>query len=887
MYDVGASFITPMPNNSYLAALDMDIEEGKPFLSNSKSGCSRITEAIGFDERTNGKSACASLCTTGCRIFLAGDACHCHSLGGQGMNTGIQDAINLGWKLIFVLKGLSGRVNGATATPLSLSELEDIAQKLLAASRSVISNWFVIPLSDTTAHGVLGHWIFSFYNCNCIHAGDRWPYDHLPLPSSFDSTKFTIVLFEGVNGALAAPLSEQELEVIAQKLVGASRGIISNWFVISSSDGNAHKEFGVHGQCGFLVRPDGYVGLRMEPVKDNEVLNYLYSVSCAKHFINSLFSASCHKLSSICACWATVEYVDVLIVGAGPTGLTTAAELVRNGLTNILIVDRAIETVLQTKSAVVWPRSLELLERYEGVVEAVSERCLRVKYAVLRNREREMSQLPLHEYFDSKYNFGAVHEQWYMEKCLIEYLDRNGVQVMRSPEVVGYEYDKGDVKVKLKTNDDKELFVKAKYVVGCDGARSTIRKLMKFPFSGEVLPHQFLAVHFTTKEPLDIRDDALTFFMYDVGECFMTTMPNNSYLVVLDMDDAEGAPFLSPTKVDAHGLPVLLDLTKDAMQKALINHCTPLDIDQVLWASHYRVNQRIVEHYWDGSRIFLAGDACHCHSAIAGQGMNTGIQDAVNLGWKLAFVLKGLSGHHLLASYESERLPVGEQVIELTTGGQKMASNRNKWVQALRNCVVSLIASKPFVVSRIAQTLGEISISYHNSVLSAEYWRYRPWFPSISNYIHAGDRWPFHHLSLSTSFDPTKFTIVLFEGTNGATLLSLCELEVIVKKLVGASSGIISNWFVIPSPDVNAHKAFKVHGQCGFLVRPDGYVGLRMEPIDENVVLNYLRGRFSAEPPKAPIHPWAVDWMQFMLAGLVSNKAHFILMCMCYSKVIK
>ncbi|KAI8614836.1 FAD-binding monooxygenase [Chytriomyces sp. MP71] len=370
---------------------------------------------------------------------------------------------------------------------------------------------------------------------------------------------------------------------------------------------------------------------------------------------------------------------DTLVVGAGPTGLTLAAELLRQGIpaSQILLIDVLKEPLIQTKASVLWPRSLELLSNYEGVVEMGEAYGDKLTNVVLRAGKDNtlIAKINLARHFDSTFHHGLMLEQWYTEKIITAYLSKHGLSVTRSTALVSFVYTDHPlhpIEATLKTPNGNKT-IRVKYIVGADGGRSGVRKQLGIEFKGETMQGTFFSAHFSVKKPLlDIDNTALSLFLRPSGMGFITPMPGGTYMSALDLQGQQCGPFLSNEK-DARGFPLLKEIPlKEAeviLRERLSLH---IEVDKMIWQTHFRIQERLVGKYGDGKRVFLAGDACHAHSPLGGQGQNTGIQDAVNLGWKLSSVLKGTLSPSLLATYEEERLAVGQHLIDFTMRGTKV-----------------------------------------------------------------------------------------------------------------------------------------------------------------------------------------------------------------------
>ncbi|OQR87741.1 hypothetical protein ACHHYP_08103 [Achlya hypogyna] len=563
----------------------------------------------------------------------------------------------------------------------------------------------------------------------------------------------------------------------------------------------------------------------------------------------------------------------ILIVGGGPTGLTLAAELIRQGVLDITVIDKLPGPLRQTKASVTWPRSLELLERYEGVLPALHNRCDFVHRVVLhRNPTSVFREVPLSAHLSSKHPHGVLVEQWYMEECLRAHLACANVAVQYDSELVGYEYNTdascviATIVRKKGTPDETTTATAYAFVVGCDGARSGIRKLMGISFSGVTMPLGFVGVHFKSTTPVTlVHRDALSIVLYDDGGSFITAMPNDSYLAIVDLSLAQDAAYVSPDEVDAHGYPVQRALTRDEMQALLASRVSPeVAISEVLWSTHFRVNARVATKYSDSQRIFLCGDACHCHTPLLGQGMNVGIQDAVNLGWKLALVVRGVATPTLLASYGDERLIVGQELIAMTTRAQTAFSHRHPVFQQVRNSVVGGLARSDRFLDIWAPNLCELSTNYRrNPGLTAESWTLASmvshpfvhlqqlWLQYCkTSRVCAGDRWPYEKFSSLSSKASTGFELYLFQGLEGYNSHSVTvgELEAVVREVTLAFPGLVTQCRIELATNEALYATIGVLGQCLFLIRPDGYVGLRSEPGNVDDVSAYLRQRVVLPP---------------------------------------
>ncbi|MFG2617679.1 FAD-dependent monooxygenase [Streptomyces sp. NPDC048507] len=360
------------------------------------------------------------------------------------------------------------------------------------------------------------------------------------------------------------------------------------------------------------------------------------------------------------------EPVDVLIVGAGPVGLTAAVELRRRG-TGCRIVDRLPRRLPYAKAVGVQPRTLELWDRM-GLVRAALDAAVPLYGQLAYADGVESGRLEMRVPPGIPYGFAAL-PQYETERILEEFLARFGTGVERGTELVSFVQDADGVTCRLAGPDGVEE-VRTRYLVGCDGAHSLVRKGLGLTFEGGAFADEYMLADVVLDWDLpygytvrSMHHDAAG-RIDDVLVCI--PLPGaGRYRASMLVPPELSSPQAAPDGV-AHGLeggprPGLPHV------QAVLDRLSPRPVTAsgLRWSSVFRISHRIVDRYGQG-RVFVAGDAAHIHPPTGAQGMNTGIQDAWNLAWKLALAVAGDASPGLLDSYDAERRPVGEEVVGRT-----------------------------------------------------------------------------------------------------------------------------------------------------------------------------------------------------------------------------
>jgi 2-polyprenyl-6-methoxyphenol hydroxylase-like FAD-dependent oxidoreductase len=383
---------------------------------------------------------------------------------------------------------------------------------------------------------------------------------------------------------------------------------------------------------------------------------------------------------------------DVLIVGAGPVGLFLANECARRGL-RWRIIEANSSQSLHSKALAIFPRTLEIFDM-AGLVGPFLEMANRVTSVAVVARGRTLARMRFAPK-ESPYPFIAMVPQDVTERLLVEHLGRIGGAVEYETSFVSAVQHDDYVSVTLDQKGQRLQSISA-FVIGCDGAHSTVRHLLNLPFEGAEYDALFMLADVQTNETLPA--DELQLCPSEFGPVAIFPMSATRRRIVATIENAEG---------DAPSL--------DLVQKILSQRApSGIEARALHWSSYFRIHHRQVAHLRVG-RIFVAGDAAHIHSPFGGQGMNTGLHDVWNLVWKLDLVLHGRGNDGLLESYSAERRPVIKYVIETTDFLTKAMGTANKFAQTLRDTVIPMVSRLAPFQRAFVQRLSGLGIAYRGS----------------------------------------------------------------------------------------------------------------------------------------------------------------------------
>ncbi len=541
---------------------------------------------------------------------------------------------------------------------------------------------------------------------------------------------------------------------------------------------------------------------------------------------------------------------DVLVVGAGPTGLAFAYQLRRLGVSFRIIeknpepstTSKAIGLQYRVSEVLTW---MGLFDRFlaRGVTGtglnfyASGERILHLRLDRLDGMSGRGAFEPR----------SIVIPQSVTEALLIEALGERGVEVERSTSFVEFTQDSDRVVSRIRGADGGEELVESRYLVSCEGPHSIIRKQAGLSFAGKTYPVSFFMADVDLDWTANRND--VHVWIHEDGVFSAIPMPG----------ERRWRLFVESGKqVEEGATGVTLDLVRRLMAERTGDHATWAS--NPTWLSEFRISCRMVDQFSNG-RVFLAGDAAHIHSPTGGQGIATGVQDAYNLAWKLDLVLRGAASDSLLDTYTEERLPIVRRVLKTTDQTASVFLAHGRARQLFRDRIILPLLRSRAVQKRLTRRLSQLDMNYRESSLS----EHQEMGLLGRARVRAGDRAPdvaFRdartgaETSLFASLAHSRLIALFGLGGNLAgagdrptkneqLMEALANLGVECFLVLPASTRQLGEGLIDVSGDF--HRLYGVHGEFLYLIRPDGYVGLFQRPLDECVLQAYMAKLFRGD----------------------------------------
>jgi len=528
----------------------------------------------------------------------------------------------------------------------------------------------------------------------------------------------------------------------------------------------------------------------------------------------------------------------VLIVGAGPVGLTLAIECCRHGVP-VRIVDHNAAHSTQSKALAIWSGTLECFGAM-GVVDEFLKVARPIRELIFADRGKILNKIPSNRGIDSIYPSPVILPQSHTEEILERHLASLGVKVERETTLKSFSQNDACVTIELEHADGSCETTNVSYLAGCDGARSAVRHGLKLDFLGETEQLNFVLID--AKVEGGLQEDAvfinwdedytIAFFPVKAGVFRMFTQRK-------DLNDQS-----TPTLEEMQGY----------LDKTGLGH---LRFYNEEWLSHFSINERVASRNYVG-RVFLVGDACHIHSPAGGQGMNTGIQDAFNLGWKFKWMLQGNSDPNMIAeTYFQERYPIAEALVEETTKLLHVGITNSKLARFAKDIIVGIFLHAPPLQELLAGKFSEMNIHYPESELiehdslSVDKRKYQAGWRVYNSPVV--EEITGKEVALWKNFLRTEHTLLLFSGQHlSDERRSLMEELLTHEEILKLAPQPLAVWHgLIPvspieathflDPEGKAHQHFGVTSASWMLIRPDLYVAARGFIDEEDRLWEYVR----------------------------------------------
>jgi len=519
---------------------------------------------------------------------------------------------------------------------------------------------------------------------------------------------------------------------------------------------------------------------------------------------------------------ADSDVTDVLVVGAGPVGLVAGCELARRGV-RVRVIDKLAQPTEQSRAIALHARSLDMLDRM-GIVDKMVGTGIKANAMQMYAGHSKLFRVPFGD-VDSAFPFTLTTAQTETERVLGEHLQSLGVSVERGVELVALTQDGPDAKaaqLTLRHDDGSTEQVSTSWVIGADGAHSAVRRLVGTKLAGSFVGERFLLGDVDAKHQVDL-DSMHTLFAPD------------GPVVVLPMRDGR-MRFLAQVH-DAPGAPMNMHPSQEELQAIIDRRIGGIQVLRSHWLTGFEIRHARVPAYRWG-RVFLAGDAAHIHSPAGGQGMNTGMQDAFNLAWKLAAVLKGDGGDTLLDSYQAERLPVADAVIAFTNRLTKVGTLSGV-PRRIRDVVVRMISYVPAARHTMADIAEEVNVAYRNSPIAVGQRLKRAKVVAGDHVPHVVDAAIQKQLSVACGTQNTGHVVVTVHGAGQVAPVARGHGQVQV--LVTADKAPVAGYDnVIADPKGIVAQRFGLKNGGRVVIRPDGYIGATASLDDTTTVADYF-----------------------------------------------
>lgn len=527
----------------------------------------------------------------------------------------------------------------------------------------------------------------------------------------------------------------------------------------------------------------------------------------------------------------------VLIIGAGPTGLAMAISLLQYQIP-FRIIDKKPHPTTTSNALAIQPRTLEVWDDW-GTLTTALDKGFCVNGLSLFDNNKTIGTVTIKGRLASLYSFILSLSQSETEHLLIEHLSKNGIEIEFQKELVLVSETSEHASAIVKDKNGNEETIISDWLVACDGKNSVIREQLRLATTHKELKQHFVMGD-VILEDKERFDSALGIFQ-KAGTTLAIPFQKNKARIIFDVTyDDKFTHKKNPSQ--------------EEFEQLIKSRCPHfIKVQEILWVSGFRVNETLIKNYRHNC-IFFAGDAAHTHSPVGGQGMNTGIQDSYNLGWKLANVIKGKMKPGLLETYHSERYPIAQKVLARSSMMTRLFTTQNLFLRLLRNIILRMVTHSHFISKKILGVLSELAIAYPISNLTCED---QPNNPGPK----AGERILDVYLNKTTEdrllnyLRGPKPSFVFFSGVlkddrNDKLVELLIQMRekyqnsmhyyIAATRPLAATEGIT----VIIDSEQCLHRKYQVTLPTLYFIRPDKYIGYRGLLSQKENLIAYLKGLY-------------------------------------------
>ncbi len=515
---------------------------------------------------------------------------------------------------------------------------------------------------------------------------------------------------------------------------------------------------------------------------------------------------------------------DVIIIGAGPAGLMLGCELLKRGI-QVRLFEQLPKRIdhSESRALALQARTLEIFEKM-GIIDEFMQRGRKVHHANIYKKGKRIASVNISQ-IDSPYPFILTLHQNVTEEILGRHFEKLGGNIERNKILITINGSQAVFQVPNKTEET----VSARWIIGCDGAHSTVRHILGIPFQGAAFPETFALADVEVDSPFSDEEIHLFFSDRKLAGLLPLSKPNRfRILTLLGTQKTETPPELT--------IEFMQELTQET------SNCRLIRLKNTTWISIFTLHRRIVPQMRKGN-LFLVGDAAHIHSPVGGQGLNTSVQDAFNLAWKLALVQQGAAKEKILNTYHQERHPIAKKVLKGTTMITKMliASKAKMFIVS----VLGFMITHTPLQKKIAYVISELQLCYGQNLLnkgrlSAIFWKGpKPGWraPDVAE-LPDGKRL-FQYLA------HPRHTLLCFGNAEALAAQVREQFPNLIVILTISPSQQGSGY--IHDPAGQTAQRYAVEKDAIYLIRPDGVISYRSRKTNPGPFLRHLKRTFTAK----------------------------------------